>query len=192
MDAAIFQRGHFLLRSGLHSPDYIQIALLLQDPVETARVCGKLADRFRHLEVEAVVGPALGAVVIAYEAARHLGARAMWTERVDGQMMLRRSFAVRPGERVLIVEDVATTGGSVREVQRTVEAAGGRVVAIGAIVDRSGTTLDFGVPYVATLVTDETKTYPPDACPLCRDGVPLTKPGSRTTATLHEAQTAQT
>ncbi len=177
----ILQDGHFLLTSGQHSDRYLQVALLLQDPVETARVCTVLADRFRHLEVEAVVGPALGAVIPAYEVARALGARALWTERTEGRMILRRSFTLRPGERILVVEDVVTTGRSVREVVHAVETAGGRVVGIGAIVDRTGESPDFGVPYLA-LTTIAAPTYPPTDCPLCRQGLPLTKPGSRATA----------
>jgi orotate phosphoribosyltransferase len=141
-------------------------------------LCADLADRFRHLEVEAVVGPAIGAIVPAYEVARALGARSLWTERVDGEMTLRRSFALRPGERVLVVEDVITTGGSVREVVQTVEAAGGRVVGIGALVDRSGAPADFGVPFAA-LLSHAAETFAPGDCPLCREGVPLMKPGSR-------------
>ncbi len=176
---SILQEGHFLLSSGLHSRHYLQAALLLQDPEETERVCAALADRFRHLEVEAVVGPALGAVIPAYEVARTLGARSLWTERVDGRMTLRRSFALRPGERVLVIEDVITTGGSVLEVVGAVETAGGRVVGIGTIVDRSGAPPQFGVPFAA-LLTAAAPAYPPGECPLCRQGVPLTKPGSRT------------
>jgi orotate phosphoribosyltransferase len=174
----ILQEGHFRLSSGLHTRHYLQVALLLQDPLETALVCADLAEHFHHLEVEAVVGPAIGAIVPAYEVARALGARTLWTERVDGQMALRRSFALRPGERVLVVEDVITTGGSVREVVRTVEAAGGRVIGIGALVDRSGAPADFGVPFTA-LLSYAAETYAPADCPLCRDGVPLAKPGSR-------------
>lgn len=176
----ILQEGHFLLSSGLHSPHYLQVALLLQDPAETARVCADLAERFRDVAVEAVVGPAIGAIIPAYEVARHLGARALWAERVDGEMILRRSFSLRPGERVLVVEDVITTGGSVREVVQAVEAVGGRVMGIGAIVDRRGAPLDVGVPFAA-LMTLTAETYTPAACPLCRDGLPLTKPGSRRT-----------
>jgi len=177
----LLQDGHFLLSSGLHSRQYLQVALLLQDPVETARVCAALADRFRHLQVEAVVGPALGAVIPAYEVARALGVRALWTERTEGRMTLRRSFTLGPGERVLVVEDVVTTGGSVREVLRAVQDAGGDVVGIGAIVDRTGTPADFGVPFSAVLAVAATA-YPPADCPLCRQGLPLTKPGSRVSA----------
>lgn len=174
----ILQEGHFVLSSGLHSPHYLQVALLLQDPVETAQVGAALADRFRHLQVEAVAGPALGAVIPAYEVARALGARALWTERVDGRMTLRRSFALRRGERVLVVEDVITTGGSVREVIEAVGEAGGRAVGVGAIVDRTDRPPEFGVPF-ASVITARAQTYPAADCPLCRAGVPLSKPGSR-------------
>ncbi len=174
----ILQEGHFLLSSGLHSRHYLQVALLLQDPVETAAICAELAERFRHLNVEAVVGPAIGAIVPAYEVARALWARSLWTERVVGQMTLRRSFALRPGERVLVVEDVITTGGSVREVVRAVEAAGGVVVGIGALVDRTSASEAWDVPFSAVL-TIRAEAFPPSVCPLCRRGVRLDKPGSR-------------
>lgn len=177
----LYQEGHFLLSSGMHSPTYIQIALLLQHPAETAEACRELADRFRDRGVEVVVGPAIGAIVLAYEVARQLGARALWTEREEGRMALRRSFAVRPGERALVVEDVVTTGAAVGEVKRLLEAHGARVVGVGALVDRSNTALTLGVPFEA-LVTVEAEAYLPALCPLCREGLPLTKPGSRTHA----------
>jgi len=175
--ADMLQQGHFLLSSGMHSPTYIQAALLLQDPREAERLCRDLADRFRHLAADAVAGPAIGGIVVAYEVARQLGARALWTERVEGRMELRRSFALRPGERILLVEDVVTTGASAREVKRALEAAGGRVVGIGALVDRSGTSLEFDVPFEA-LMTVQIEAYIPAVCPLCREGVPLTRPRS--------------
>lgn len=174
----IFQQGHFLLSSGMHSPIYVQAALLLQDPQELERLCRDLVDRFRPLGVEAVAGPAVGGIVIAYEVARQLGVRALWTERVEGRMELRRSFALRPGERVLVVEDVVTTGASAREVRRAVEAARGRVIGIGTLVDRSGTTLVFDVPFEAVM-TLQLEAHIPAVCPLCREGVPLTKPDTR-------------
>ena len=131
------QQGHFLLSSGMHSSHYIQCALLLQYPELTARVCAALAEPFRSEEVQVVLGPAIGAVVLAYETARQLRARALWAERSEGRMTLRRSFALSAGERVLVVEDVVTTGGSAKEVAALAERAGAVVVGVAAIVDLS-------------------------------------------------------
>lgn len=173
------QRGHFRLSSGLHSPEYVQCALLLQHPEVAAAVCAALVRPFREAGVRAVVGPAIGAIPLAYEAARQLGARAMWTERVEGRMQLRRSFCVAPGERVLVVEDVVTTGGSVREVVETLRTLGAQVVGVAALVDRTGGAgPQLSVPFVA-LVQMALEVYEPAACPLCAAGVPLAKPGSR-------------
>lgn len=172
------QHGHFLLSSGLHSPHYVQCALLLQDPELTARVCAALAAPFREDGVAAVVGPALGAIPLAYETARQLGARALWAERVEGRMVLRRSFALQPGERVLVVEDVVTTGGSAAEVAELVERAGAVVVGVAAVVDRSGGAHGLRWPF-KPLVRLAVEAYAPAACPLCQEGVPLVKPGSR-------------
>ncbi len=182
---ALFRRvgalldGHFLLTSGLHSPSYVQCALLLQYPELAERVTAPLAQAFRPTGVEVVVGPALGAIPLVYELARQLKARAIWAERAEGRLTLRRSFRVRRGERVLIAEDVVTTGGSVREVLGLMREAGAEVVGIAALVDRTGGPhREFGVPFVAVLRLD-LHTYPPDACPLCRAGVALEKPGSK-------------
>ncbi|MDR7415196.1 MAG: orotate phosphoribosyltransferase [Armatimonadota bacterium] len=171
--------GHFLLTSGLHSPAYVQCALLLQYPHLAARVVAPLAEEFRAGGVEVVVGPALGAIPLVYELARQLGARAIWAERADGRLVLRRSFTVVRNERVLVAEDVVTTGGSVREVLGLVRAVGAEVVGVAALVDRTGGhDPGFEVPFAAVLHLD-LQTYPPEACPLCRQGVPVEKPGSR-------------
>lgn len=172
------QQGHFLLSSGMHSSHYIQCALLLQYPDLTARVCAALAEPFRSEEVQAVVGPAIGAVVLAYETARQLRARALWAERSEGRMTLRRSFTLSPGERVLVVEDVVTTGGSAKEVVALAERAGATVVGVAAIVDRSAG--GHGLRWrFEPLVRLDVEAYLPPLCPLCREGVPVVKPGSR-------------
>jgi len=178
--AGALLEGHFLLSSGLHSPKYLQCALVLEDPARAERLCRQLARAFSDDRIECVIGPALGGIIVAYELARALGARSLFTERQDGKMTLRRGFAVRPDERVLLAEDVVTTGGSLREVQDLVLAAGAKVVAVAALVDRtSGRDPGFGVP-LASLVKVDVPTYPPESCPLCEAGQPVVKPGSRT------------
>ena len=170
--------GHFVLSSGLHSPNYLQCALLLQHPAEAARFGEALAERFRAEGIETVAAPAIGGLIIGYEVARCLGARFIWTEREAGQMTLRRGFTVRPGEGVLVVEDVVTTGGSTRETIDVARAAGATVVGAASIIDRSGGNQGLDVPYVA-LATITVPNYQPDACPLCAAGQPVVKPGSR-------------
>jgi orotate phosphoribosyltransferase len=171
--------GHFRLTSGLHSPGYLQCALVLQYPRE-AEMCGAaLAERVRHLDVQAVLSPALGGIVIGQEVARALGVRALFAERQDGALTLRRGFTLSPGERVLVVEDVVTTGGSTKETIDVARAAGADVVAAAAIIDRSGGHQRIDVPF-HTLATVSLPTYQPDQCPLCLAGIPVVKPGSRT------------
>lgn len=172
--------GHFLLTSGLHSSRYIQCALALQYPEHAASLGKWLAQPFRDMSISAVISPALGGVIVGHETARALGVRAIFGEREDGQMRLRRGLSIAPQERVLVVEDVTTTGGSVREIITLVKDAYGVVAGVGAIVDRSGSSIDFGVPFQA-LATLQVPTYPPDACPLCQQGTPAIKPGSRRT-----------
>lgn len=174
----VLKRGHFLLSSGLHSDQYLQCALLLQYPWHAEKVCRALAAPFADEAIDAVIGPAIGGIVVAYETARALGARYLHAERENGVMTLRRGYALHPGERVLVVEDVVTTGGSVKEVIRLVQEAGSRLVGVAAIVDRSGGKADFGVPFHPFIRLD-VATYKPQACPLCRQGVPIEKPGSR-------------
>lgn len=170
--------GHFRLTSGLHSPGYLQCALVLQYPAE-AEACGAaIAERVRGLGPAAVLSPALGGVVIGQEVGRALGIRAMFAERQEGVLTLRRGFQLSPGERVLVVEDVVTTGGSTRETIDVARAAGADVVGAAAIIDRSGGGAPLDVPFIA-LASLALPTYPPDACPLCATGVPVTKPGSR-------------
>lgn len=172
--------GHFVLTSGLHSPQYLQCALVLQHPPEAEAFGRAVAAQFRNTGVETVAAPAIGGIVIGWEVARALGARSIWTEREEGRMTLRRGFAVRPGERVLVVEDVITTGGSTRETCDALRAAGALVVGAASIIDRSGGRSDVGVPRVA-LATLEVPAVSPADCPLCARGVPAVKPGSRKT-----------
>ncbi len=172
-------KGHFILSSGLHSDRYIQCALVLQHPRVAEQLCSELAAKLRHLGATAVAAPALGGVIVSHEVARALGLRALFTERQEGVMLLRRGFSLAPGEPTLVVEDVITTGGSTRETMAAVEQAGGKVVGVGALIDRSGGKADLGVPKAA-LVTLAVQNYNPADCPLCTSGLPAVKPGSRT------------
>ncbi|MBI4610910.1 MAG: orotate phosphoribosyltransferase [Candidatus Rokubacteria bacterium] len=172
-------RGHFLLTSGSHSDVYLQSAKVLEHPGHAQALCRELARPFAGDRVELVVGPALGGILVAHEVARALGARALFTEREGVAMRLRRGFEIRPGERCLVVEDVITTGGSTREVIAVVEAAGGLLIGVGSLIDRSGGTTTFPVKKAA-LATLTIPTYKPEDCPLCKSGTPAIKPGSRT------------
>jgi len=170
--------GHFRLTSGLHSPGYLQCALVLQHPAE-AEACGiAIADRVRSLGADVVLSPALGGIVIGQEVGRALGVRAIFAERQDGKLTLRRGFSLEPGEKVLVVEDVVTTGGSTQETIDVARAAGATVVGAAAIIDRSGGTQRINVPFQA-LATMALPTYEADACPLCAEGKAVVKPGSR-------------
>jgi orotate phosphoribosyltransferase len=170
--------GHFLLSSGLHSERYLQCALVLQHPEDAGQLCSALADRFRGEQIDLVVAPALGGVIVAHEVARALGVRALFTEREAGQMRLRRGFQIDEGERALVVEDVITTGKSTREVIEVVEQSGGQVAAVGSLIDRSGGSLDLPFKHSA-LASLTVPTYDPKDCPLCRQAIPVVKPGSR-------------
>jgi orotate phosphoribosyltransferase len=171
--------GHFVLSSGLHSDRYLQCALLLQHPRLAEELCSQLAAKLQHLHASTVAAPALGGVIVAHEVARALGIRALFTERQNGLMTLRRGFTFSSGEPTLVVEDVITTGGSTRETIQCVEQAGGKIVGIGALVDRSGGTTQFPAPKAA-LITLSVQNYDPADCPLCKRGIPALKPGSRT------------
>jgi orotate phosphoribosyltransferase len=170
--------GHFRLSSGLHSSGYLQCALVLQHPHEAEALGAALAEHVRPMRPEVVLSPALGGIVIGQEVGRALGVRAVFAERQDGLLMLRRGFALEPGERVLVVEDVVTTGGSTRETIDVARAAGAVVVAAAAIIDRSAGNQRLDVPFYS-LASMTMPTYPQDACPLCAQGRPVTKPGSR-------------
>jgi orotate phosphoribosyltransferase len=170
--------GHFRLSSGLHSTGYLQCALVLQEPRSAEALGAAIAERVRALRASVVLSPALGGVVIGQEVGRALGVRAIFAERQDGVLTLRRGFTLSETDRVLVVEDVLTTGGSTRETIQVATAAGGRVVGAASIVDRSGGAAAFDVPFQALLEID-LPTYQPDACPLCAKGLPVVKPGSR-------------
>jgi orotate phosphoribosyltransferase len=173
------RQGHFELSSGRHSATYIQCALVLAHPQHAEALGRALAELFGNLSIACVVSPALGGIVIGYEVARALGVRALFVERDrSGQMALRRGFELKPGERVLVIEDVWTTGGSTRETIGVVEQEGGLAVATGALIDRSGGRLELNVPARALLEMD-VPSYEPDDCPLCRAGGTPTRPGSR-------------
>jgi orotate phosphoribosyltransferase len=178
-----YLQGHFRLTSGLHSPEYLQCALVLQHPDHAERLGRLLSDELQELarkNVDVVVAPALGGLIIGHEVARAFGVRFIFTERDSAtkQMALRRGFTVTPGETAIVVEDVVTTGGSTRDVVDALKAAGATVAAAGSIIDRSGGSADVGVPRVA-LATLQVAAHNPDDCPLCKAGVPVVKPGSR-------------
>ena len=173
-----FLEGHFLLSSGLHSREYLQCAMILQHPTLAARACQALAQRFLTDEVTCVAGPAMGGILVAYETARQLGVRSVFSERQDGKLQLRRGFQVGPKDQVLVVEDVVTTGGSVEELITIIRGAGAGVAGVGALVDRSNGWASFDVKYHALLSLD-LKTFQADVCPLCKEGIPVVKPGSR-------------
>ena len=170
--------GHFTLSSGLHSERYLQSALVLQYP-EFADALGRaLAERTRHLQPTVVLSPALGGIVIGQEVGRALGVRAIFAERQDGRLVLRRGFTLDSSDRVLLVEDVITTGGSTRETAAVADAHGALVTGAAAIVDRGADPARLALP-MQTLVRLDVPTYQPDACPLCRKGLAVVKPGSR-------------
>lgn len=180
-EAGVLLEGHFLLTSGRHSAKYLQCARIFRNTRYSEELCAALAEYFADQRVDAVIGPAMGAVQMAYEVSRALHCENFFTERENGVMTLRRGFAVEPGMRLLVVEDVVTTGGSVREVLDIVRQAGGDVVGVGSIVDRTGGKIDFGVPYHA-VISMEVESYDAGDCPLCAAGMgePY-KPGSRKT-----------
>ncbi len=169
--------GHFLLTSGLHSPHYVEKFNVLQHPEYTAQLCAAMAEKFKDANIETVVGPVTGGILLAHETGKSLGTRAIFTERVDGKMTFRRGFSLREGERVLIVEDIVTTGGSIKEVIDVVKAAGAVPVAVSMLVDRSGGKANFGDVPSTALLTMEVETYTPESCPLCAKGIPMTKRG---------------
>ena len=170
--------GHFLLTSGLHSAQYVQCARVLQYPQHAEALGRWLAAAFQATEIDVVVSPAIGGIVIGQAVARALSVRGIFAEREQGQMTLRRGFTIAPGERALVVEDVTTTGGSVREVMQVVDACQGTLVGVGAILDRSAGQVMFRVPF-HTLATLQVANYAAEACPLCQQGSQPIKPGSR-------------
>ena len=170
-------KGHFLLTSGLHSPAYWEKFRILQFPGYTEQLCRMIADHFRRENVQVVAGPTTGGIILAVEVARQLGVRGIFAEKEDEERSFRRGFSIDPGERVLIVDDILTTGNSIHEVIAAVNKLDGSIVGIGVLVDRSGQAPDFGFP-LFSCHRAATVTYRPEECPLCAAGVPLVKPGS--------------
>ena len=185
-ETGAYLRGHFRLTSGLHSGEYLQCAKVLAIPRYAERLGRELASKLRSIigdaNVDIVISPSMGGIIIGHEVARAFDVPALFTERDNGtnEMVLRRGFELKSGERAIVVEDVITTGGSTREVVRVVQAAGATVLAAGSIIDRSGGEAEVGVPRVA-LQTMKPVVYDPADCPLCREGQPVIKPGSRRT-----------
>lgn len=177
-DSGALLKGHFLLTSGMHSDTYFQCAKVFQYPANSDVICAEIADHYRDTGIDTVVSPAVGGIVFGQDLARHLQVRSIFTERVDGAMTLRRGFEIKAGERILVAEDVTTTGGSVKEVIELVRKMGGQVVGVATVVDRSGGSIDFGVPY-HSLFEMEVQNYQPESCPLCKAGNTPVKPGSR-------------
>lgn len=170
--------GHFVLTSGQHSAQYMQCAQVLQYPDFAERLGRELASSWQGQAVDTVIGPAMGGIIVAHEVGRALGIRALFTERENGRMRLRRGFSFAPGERVLVVEDVITTGGSVQEVLALVREAGALPIGVAVLVDRSNRTANFGLP-LTSLLQLNIESFESRACPLCQAGLPVVKPGSR-------------
>lgn len=179
-DTNALLNGHFILSSGLHSPQYLQCALALQYPADAALFGRAIAEHFVDSGIETVASPAIGGLVIGYAVAAALNVRFIWTERQNGEMTLRRGFELKPDERILVVEDVITTGGSTRECIATLEANGGEVVSAASIIDRSNGLADVGVYRMALLKLD-VPSYDQAECPMCAEGIEAVKPGSRGT-----------
>lgn len=170
-------KGHFLLTSGLHSPVYWEKFRVLQFPNYTEQLCRMIANHFRKQEIQVVAGPTTGGIILAFEVARQLGIRGIFAEKEGEERTFRRGFNIDPGERVLIVDDILTTGSSIREVIGAVNKLGGKIIGIGVLVDRSEQATDFGVP-LFSCHRAVTTTYKPEDCPLCAARIPLVKPGS--------------
>jgi len=177
-EAEALLEGHFQLTSGLHSSQYFQCAKILQYPQHAEKLCRVAQQNFSQQRIEAVIAPAVGGIIVAHEVGRLLQTRVLFAERQDGKMSLRRGFQIAPGEKILVCEDVVTTGGSAQEVVNLVGEAGGEVVGVFCIVDRSNGKANFGVPLLSTLQLAP-ETYSPDVCPLCAAGGTAEKPGSR-------------
>lgn len=178
-EAGVLLEGHFLLTSGKHSNRYLQCAKIFQDSKLSEELCAELAEYFKDEQIDYVIGPAMGAVIMAYEVSRKLGCKNYFAERENGKIVLRRGFEVKPGDRVLLVEDVITTGGSIMETYELIKSMGANIVAIGSIVNRSNGEVSFPVPYHAVIDMD-VESYDPNNCPLCKSGAPAPyKPGSR-------------
>lgn len=170
--------GHFILSSGLHSPNYLQCALALRHTKDAAKFGKLIAEKFADKNIETVASPAIGGLVIGFAVAQSLGVPFVWTERQNGEMTLRRGFSLEKGEKILVVEDVITTGGSTKECIAALEQNGGEVTHAASIIDRSNGAADVGVPRIA-LVSTDVKSYKPEECPMCAEGTEAVKPGSR-------------
>jgi len=171
--------GHFQLRSGLHSDHFFQAALLLQYPDKAEIVCRHLAEKFRDCEVSAVISPAVGGLIVGQEVARALGCKAIFADKEDGELVLKRGFTIKPGEKILVAEDVVTKGGRVQQTIDLVRAKGGDVVGVAVIVDRSGGDASFDVPKFESALKLTLPTFDPADCPLCAKNLPIDRPGSK-------------
>jgi len=178
-DANALLEGHFLLSSGLHSQKYLQCAQVLSYPNYAKKLCGRLASKFKNKKIDVVVGPAYGGIIVAYELAHALGAKALFTERKDSIMQLRRGFKIEKAQRVLVAEDVVTTGKSVKEVLKLLKRYRPKIVSVVSLIDRSGTMRPFGNVAFTSLAKINIATYKKKSCPLCKKRIPLVKPGSR-------------
>ena len=178
-DAGAMLEGHFLLTSGLHSPVYWEKFRVLQYPHYTEKLCRLIVDHFKEDKVQVVAGPTTGGIILAFEVARQLGVKGIFAEKEGEERVFRRGFTINPGDHVLIVDDVLTTGGSVAEVMEAVNKLGGIIIGVGVLVDRAEQKREFGVPFFSCLRA-ATTTYTPAECPLCAAGIPLVKPGGQT------------
>jgi orotate phosphoribosyltransferase len=175
--AGALLKGHFLLTSGRHSPVYWEKFKVLQSPPHTEKLCRMIADHFRDQKIDVVAAPTTGGIIMAFETAKQLGVRGIFAEKTgEKERAFKRGFTIEPGERVLIVDDIMTTGGSIRQTIDAAKKLGGNIVGVGVMVDRSEQKPDFGVPFFSCLRA-EAVTYPAEDCPLCKEGIPLVKPG---------------
>ena len=181
-DSGAVLEGHFLLTSGLHSPVYWEKFQVLQYPHYTEKLCHLIADHFRGSGTELVVGPTVGGIIVAFEVGRILGVRSIFAEREEQERTFRRGFKISPGEKTLIVDDVVTTGSSLLEMIKAVRQLSGDIIGIGVMVDRTKETMDLDIPFFSCLKVS-VPSFKPDECPLCTQGIPLTKPGSSTQPT---------
>lgn len=173
--------GHFILTSGRHSAQYFQCAKVLQFPEYARKLCYEIAKHFSEHSIHTVIAPAVGGIVVGYEVARQIGSRSIFAERENGAMTLRRGFSLHKGDKVVVCEDVTTTGGSVKEILKLVEDAEARLMGVGCIVDRSGGTFKPTTRFVSCIEMDAVS-YAPEECPICAQGIPAAKPGSRALA----------
>ncbi len=169
--------GHFKLTSGRHSDKYVEKIKIINQPDKVSIICSELAKRLEDLDVDIIVGPAMGGIVLAFEVAKNLGKKFVFTQRKNGEMTIRSGFDLKAGQKAIIIEDIVTTGGSVREVMKTLKELGVEIVAVGLIVDRTGGKIDFGVR-TESLLSLDIKSYEPSECPLCKKNIPINIPGS--------------